>query len=220
MQADFTAGGAYVGLKKSLESLAVRRVTAIRFRAKTDNTQKFGLRLVDSTGQCHQRKGLVVEADGKWHDIELLPEKVAGGEHWGGANDGKFHGSVKLMELMLNPDSATDKQPKLLISHVTAEVVVEATSAAPAFIVDIDNWRSGRVGSSRAKWARITRGMATLSSNVPRMKRSKRHPPSVRPLRSRPAVGKRRCTAVPICTRPTILITRPRRWNSLMPRAR
>ena len=50
------------------------------------------LRLIDSTGQCHQHGGVPIVADGKWHDLVLKPEEIAGGEHWGGANDGKWHG--------------------------------------------------------------------------------------------------------------------------------
>lgn len=163
MKADFTAGGAYVGLKKNLESLQVDAVNAIRFRIKSDNAKKFSLRLVDESGQCHQRKGFAIEADGKWHDVVLIPDKVAGSEHWGGKDDGKFHGGVKLMELMLNPDSADDKQPEIVLSHITADVLLEA-SLAPSFHVDFEDWKddgrwkfTGSVKQQKNGWLRFER---------------------------------------------------------------
>ena len=44
------------------------------------------------TGQCHQAKGFKLTPDGQWHDVTIETRAVVGGEHWGGANDGKWHG--------------------------------------------------------------------------------------------------------------------------------
>lgn len=64
----------------------MKDLTAIRVRVKSDNATSLGLQLVDGTGQTHQTR-LPIVADGKWHDLTIIPSKVAGGEHWGGAKD-------------------------------------------------------------------------------------------------------------------------------------
>ena len=102
LHADFTGGGAYVGVRKSFSRLDVQAMNVIRFRMRSKTTKSYALRLVDGTGQCHQRKDLPFTADGQWHDVAIVPTEIAGGEHWGGANDGKWHDSVQLIELMLN----------------------------------------------------------------------------------------------------------------------
>ena len=133
LHADFTGGGAYVGVRRSLSGLDVKSVEAIRLRMRSETAARFALRLVDGTGQCHQRKDLPFEADGKWHEVVLRPTEVAGGEHWGGANDGKWHGTVQLIELMLNTSSHEGKKPDLLITDMRADVVVEARVKPAAF---------------------------------------------------------------------------------------
>ncbi len=131
LHADFTEGGAYVGMHKSFADLNVKATPVIRFKVRSESTKQFAIRLVDQTGQCHQRKSIAVTADGKWHDLEIHPTKIAGGEHWGGANDGTWHGPVSKIELMLNTRSHPDKTPELLIADIRADVVIEA-SAQPA----------------------------------------------------------------------------------------
>ena len=68
---------------------------------KTDNTTSFNVRLIDSTNQCHQAKGFKLQADGAWHELIIDPRKVAGGEHWGGKNDGKWHGPAKALSILV-----------------------------------------------------------------------------------------------------------------------
>lgn len=79
LHADFTAGGAYVGVRRSLEPLAIEAMPVIRMKMRSDSTKQFALRLVDATGQCHQQKTIPFKADGKWHDVEIVPIKIAGG---------------------------------------------------------------------------------------------------------------------------------------------
>jgi hypothetical protein len=134
LHADFTGGGAYVGVRKSFSRLEVQAMNAIRFRMRSNTTKSYGLRLVDGTGQCHQRKGMSFDADGRWHDVAIVPEEIAGGEHWGGANDGQWHNSVQLIELMLNVASHDGKQPDLTITDIRADVTVEASVKAAAFV--------------------------------------------------------------------------------------
>ncbi|MEQ8785431.1 MAG: hypothetical protein RIC55_04000 [Pirellulaceae bacterium] len=139
LHADFTEGGAYVGTRRSLEGLDVRETSALRMTVRSEATEQFALRLVDATGQCHQRKTIAVTADGKWHEIEILPTKIAGGEHWGGANDGKWHGPLRAVELMLNTRSSETNKPELLITDIRADVVVEARAAPASFRENFDS---------------------------------------------------------------------------------
>lgn len=130
LHADFTAGGAYVGVRKSFAHLNVQAMHALRLRLRSTTARSYALRLVDGSGQCHQRKGLPLRADGQWHEVEIVPAAIAGGEHWGGANDGQWHDSVQLVELMLNLESDPDKRPELCITDLRADVTV-ADSTQP-----------------------------------------------------------------------------------------
>lgn len=133
LHADFTGGGAYVGVRKSLAPLNVEAMQAIRIKMRSEATEQFALRLVDATGQCHQQKSIPVKADGKWHDVEIVPMKIAGGEHWGGANDGKWHHPIQFIELMLNVRSSESKKPELYLGDIRADVVIQATPAPATF---------------------------------------------------------------------------------------
>lgn len=133
LHADFTGGGAYVGVRKSFSRLDVQAMHVIRLRMRSTTTKSYAVRLVDGTGQCHQRKGLPFNADGQWHDVEIVPSAIAGGEHWGGANDGEWRDSVQLTELMLNVESHAGRQPDLTITDMRADVTVAARVKAAAF---------------------------------------------------------------------------------------
>lgn len=126
LHADFTGGGAYVGARRSLAQPGVQATKAIRLRMRSETAASYGVRLVDSTGQCHQQKRLPFQADGRWHEVELVPAQIAGGEHWGGANDGRWHDPAQLIELMLNVESHQGKMPDLYIADMRAEVVADA----------------------------------------------------------------------------------------------
>jgi hypothetical protein len=139
LYADFTGGGAYVGMRKSFSQLDVQTMRVIRMKIRSETAKSFALRLVDATGQCHQRKDMPITADGRWHDVEIVPEQIAGGEHWGGANDGAWHGSVTLIELMLNTSSDAANKPEIFIKDIRAEAVVEAKVKASAFMDGLES---------------------------------------------------------------------------------
>ncbi len=142
LHADFTGGGAYVGVRKSFANLNVQAMTVIRMKMRSETTRSFALRMVDATGQCHQRKGIQFESDGAWRDVDLVPEEIAGGEHWGGANDGVFHQPVRLIELMLNVRSHEGQKPDLTIADLRADVTVQADVKPAAFREAFDSDRS------------------------------------------------------------------------------
>lgn len=123
LQGDFTKGGAYIGAQKDLTGLAIE---AIRLRVRS-TVPTCGFRLIDATGQCHQRKQFPLAADGAWHDLTLKPSEIAGGEHWGGANDGKWHSPAKLIALTMGTTG------EILLSDIRAEVIDTVQAAAPAY---------------------------------------------------------------------------------------
>ncbi|MBE3124016.1 MAG: hypothetical protein IMZ65_04360, partial [Planctomycetes bacterium] len=124
LAADFTGGGAYVQTMRDLKSVDMKDLAAITLKIKSDNAKTLSVRLIDSTGQCHQRGGVEIVADGKWHDLALKPAEVAGGEHWGGANDGKWHGPATLVALIIgNAADAPSKQPVVYLADIQAEVL-------------------------------------------------------------------------------------------------
>ena len=91
LEADFSLGGAYVGIWRNLGVLQGRHVKELRVWLKTATLTWIQVRLSDSTGQCHQ-KSFRLEPTADWQEFVLHPEDVLGGEHWVGANDGKWHG--------------------------------------------------------------------------------------------------------------------------------
>jgi hypothetical protein len=133
---DFTKGGAYIDTGRTLP-VDVQDTLAIRFQAMTSNVQSLTVRVIDATGQCHQAKGFKLNADGQWHDVALEPAKLAGGEHWGGANDGVWHGPAKSFHVLVGP-TATEKQPVLMLADIRAEVATAATVSGVAVQYDFE----------------------------------------------------------------------------------
>ena len=96
LDADFTAGGAYVGMWKNLEPLGLPDATEFRFWVQSKNVDRVGVRLVDSTGQCHQSAvKLPAGAAQGWQSMSFKVADLVGGEHWGGDNDGRWHGPAR-----------------------------------------------------------------------------------------------------------------------------
>ena len=121
LQADFTAGGTYVGAWRDLAALAARDVTEIRLWIKTTHVTRLGVRITDATGQCHQKKAVRLDATGGWQELLLKASEIVGGEHWGGANDGQWHGPAAGFGLNIGADSVTDgKQGVIWIDDVRA----------------------------------------------------------------------------------------------------
>jgi hypothetical protein len=140
LAADFTGGGAYVQTMRDLKAVDMKDLAAIRMKVKSDNTKAISVRLIDSTGQCHQRGGVAIVADGKWHELALKPAEVAGGEHWGGANDGKWHGPATLVALIIgNAADAPSKQPVVYLADIQAETLQAAVVQAASFKSDFES---------------------------------------------------------------------------------
>ena len=129
LQADFSGGGAYVGVWRDLGSLAVKDEAEIRLWVKADHVASIGVRFNDATGQCHQQKGVKLAATADWQELVLKPAEIAGGEHWGGANDGAWHGPAAGFGMNVGKDNTADG-PKgtLWLDDLSAQVVPPGTA--------------------------------------------------------------------------------------------
>lgn len=147
LEGNFTGGGAYVAAIKEIADLEAKDLTAIRLRARSENCASVSVIVVDSTGQTHQRKGIPVVADGQWHEMVLKPAEIAGIEHWGGANDGKWHGPARQFVVSVTSGSdRKEKKPVLYLAEVRADVVLPVFAAPAAyreaFEGDLSGWKT------------------------------------------------------------------------------
>ncbi|PQO25200.1 hypothetical protein C5Y96_25170 [Blastopirellula marina] len=143
LSADFSAGGRYVGVRSSFAQLDVKQSKSIELQVRSDEVKEFSLRLVDSSDQTHQRHGIAMVADGQWHAMTIDPVQIAGGEHWGGANDGKWHGAVKLLEVMLNGRSSESPMMSLDLGDIRMEAIVEGERSRSAWTEGFDGDATG-----------------------------------------------------------------------------
>jgi hypothetical protein len=96
LSADFTGGGAYVGLWCDTQGLKDRDFRELRVWIKTSTVANVGIRLADSSDQLHQKNGgLGLRLTNDWQELVIRVSDVVGGEHWGGANDARWHGPLK-----------------------------------------------------------------------------------------------------------------------------
>jgi len=139
MAGDFTGGGAYVAMNRALPDVAAQDVAAFRLRIKTENAASATIQLVDAAGQTHQRRNTKLPSDGRWHEFEIVPTKIAGGEHWGGPNDGVWRGPPRRVQIALTKGSdATGLKPTLLIADVRAEARLPVFRGTPAAKIDFE----------------------------------------------------------------------------------
>ncbi|MEM1060356.1 MAG: sugar-binding protein [Verrucomicrobiota bacterium] len=134
---DFTQGGRYVAATRKLADLGATDVEEIRLMVKSDTTDRFGVRLKDGSGQTHQRNGIKFAGDGTWQEVVLKPTEVAGGEHWGGQNDGKWHGQPVYLAINLSP-RGDQKVQNLFIGQSTAQAQMPAEVGAVAYSENFD----------------------------------------------------------------------------------
>lgn len=125
--ADFRGGGAYVGLWRDLRPLRLPDVERFRLRVQASGIERLGVRIVDATGQCHQKSvALPPGAGGGWREVSLVVRDLVGGEHWGGVNDGAWHGPPAGLGLNIGKDALTrdaDGRATLWIDDLDAVAV-------------------------------------------------------------------------------------------------
>ncbi|WP_246321075.1 OmpL47-type beta-barrel domain-containing protein [Paenibacillus germinis] len=98
LRGDFSTGGKYVSVSKNFIPMDIQK---LEFWVKTVDAAAIVLRVTDSTGQVHQQK-LAVASNANWQKIEIA--KFNGGTsylHFGGANDGVWHGTAQGIGLLL-----------------------------------------------------------------------------------------------------------------------
>lgn len=132
LRGDFTQGGAYCAMVRSLDEFQAADTKAIRFEARSKNAKSVTVQISDGTGQTHQHRGFPITADGEWHEVVIEPEQFAGRERWGGANDGKWHGPAKGMVFSVTKSSDPEAlQPVLEVRNIRAEMVLPVFSQEP-----------------------------------------------------------------------------------------
>lgn len=135
LSADFTGGGAYVGVRRDLASFRFRDLQAVRFWLRADNARGFTVGAVDSTGQCHQKKGFPIADTHDWQEVRIVVSDLVGGEHWGGANDGRWHGPARQIALSFEKGwLAKPGHPKatLWLDDFEATALLSAIALGPA----------------------------------------------------------------------------------------
>ncbi|MBI1375247.1 MAG: hypothetical protein GC159_21220 [Phycisphaera sp.] len=136
---DFTGGGRYVGIKKAFD-LPNTALDAIRLKLRSTDADTITVRLVDGSGQTHQQRNVKITADGQWHEVTFEPRNIAGGEHWGGANNGRWHDPVRHIEFMVTDYSdKSDKKAELDFADMSLDVRVVASVAPSAVSAAFDN---------------------------------------------------------------------------------
>jgi Glycosyl hydrolases family 16 len=132
LDADFRGGGAYVGSWRDLEPLGLPEIEAFRMLVRAEGLKRLGVRVVDDTGQCHQSSIDLPAATGDgWREVTLKVRDLVGGEHWGGANDGAWHGSPKGLGLNIGKHAlAADAQGRATL-WIDDLVAVAATPGTP-----------------------------------------------------------------------------------------
>ncbi len=108
LDADFSKGGAYVGIWKVLPDFKGQYLKEIRVWVKSKGVVDIGVRILDESGQCHQRKNIPLAKTDRWQEVILRVVDLVGEESWGGANDSKWHGPAKAFGVNIGTDSLAD----------------------------------------------------------------------------------------------------------------
>jgi len=105
---DFSKGGDYVQIASETE--LPEGTTEFHLRARSaDFGHRVTVRFIDDTDQTLQYK--VPIKSGDWVNIKIPLSKKA--EHWGGANDGKFHFPTKKIILIVPAPAGETKAGKM-----------------------------------------------------------------------------------------------------------
>jgi hypothetical protein len=118
LSGDFTGGGNYVALQRTVVPIDLK---ALNVWVRSSQISSLGLRLTDATGQVHQQRLAVTGS--AWQQLNVT--RFDGGTgylHFGGADDGIWHGPAKAIMLTLDKSSITG-------GGTTASVNVDAVAA-------------------------------------------------------------------------------------------
>jgi hypothetical protein len=110
IRADFTGGGSYVGTWRDLTGVRVD-FKELHVWVKAENVRRLGIRFSDGTGQVHQHAVTLPPSNG-WQELVLKPQELAGVEHWGGPNDGRWRGPVLGFGINIGAPGLADPQSR------------------------------------------------------------------------------------------------------------
>ncbi|GAB3410557.1 sugar-binding protein [Flindersiella endophytica] len=96
LHTDFSAGGNYVEAFRGIDALDIQ---SLSLWVRTADAGRIGLRLTDSTGQVHQQH-LTLAASTDWQRVDVT--EFGSASHWGGANDGVWHGPATRIGLLVD----------------------------------------------------------------------------------------------------------------------
>ncbi|MFF0338373.1 glycosyl hydrolase [Kribbella sp. NPDC004875] len=122
LSGEFTGGGNYVALQRNLVPIDLK---SLSLWVKTSQISALGLRLTDATGQVHQQR-LALSGSTAWQQLTVT--RFDGGTgylHFGGADDGVWHGPAKAIMLTLDKSS-------IIGGGTTAVANVDAVAATTA----------------------------------------------------------------------------------------
>jgi hypothetical protein len=123
--ADFSKGGQYVAAQKKLDISRVIKNVVIKY--KTEDIKKITVRMVDVTGQVHQKPYEIIP-DNNWNEIVILSFKDIKAQFcWGGAGDKKWHAPCSSISILLDKTGvqSSDKTGKILIESIVADLSSE-----------------------------------------------------------------------------------------------
>lgn len=158
LTADFADGGQYVAVSRSFTAI---NATSLGLWVQAPGVSFVNVRLTDTTGQIHQQTLRLSGAVG-WQQLAITD--LAGGVnpiHWGGANDGLWHGPATAIQLVLDKSAITGGATKATLN------VDDITAAYPAPDVQLTPIRIGNVFTTdQPVQVRLTSGADSVSWTV------------------------------------------------------
>lgn len=157
LHGDFSAGGKYVAISKNFLPLDMRK---LEFWLKSADASGVTLRVVDSTGQVHQRK--IALANANWQKIEISTFNIGTNYlHFGGANDGKWHGPVIGISFLLEKSNLIGGKTSgdAWIDDVSVMAPPQETvweNAIGTFENGFDIWSLASQGGAKGEYIRDT----------------------------------------------------------------
>lgn len=133
---DFTEGGQYVAVSRTFTPIDA---TSFSLSASAPGVSFVNVRLTDTTGQIHQQT-LALSGGSGWQHLTVT--SLAGGTnpiHWGGANDGQWHGPATAIQLVLDKSAitGTTKNAAVNFDNITAAYPAPDVQLAPIHVGNV-----------------------------------------------------------------------------------
>ena len=126
---DFSNGGRYVQLAHRFEGLPLKSLGGW---VRGDGIAGLGFRVVDSSGQVFQSHHIHFKDKAGWQKLSVELHDLLGAEHWGGANDGAWHGPLKSLSFMIGPKDLVAGRTAGALWFDALEARLEPGAARPA----------------------------------------------------------------------------------------